>query len=187
MIFNPMLIESPGALTGHYSRDVFAVLDARRLYQEACRQGRLDRLWQWLTRRSGRLLDLATIEATCHIRGRYYRGVQTVVIKQIRGSEGRSSDFDARFNPGPGHSPGRWLSIATAWQMGLELPPVKLVEVDDRYFVVDGHHRISVACALGQEYIEAEVTTWQVNGPLPWCSQQACVSTFSAQGITTPS
>jgi hypothetical protein len=34
--------------------------------------------------------------------------------------------------------------------------------------VRDGHHRISVARALGQRDIEAEVTVWQVTGPLPW-------------------
>lgn len=185
IIFNPVLIESPGMLNGRYSRDVFAVLDARRLHQEACQQGRLDRLWDLLTRRSRRLLDLATIEQTCHIHNRHYRGVQTVLIKQICGSEGRSTDFDARFNPGPGHSAGRWISIATAWQMGLDLPPVKLVQVDDRYFVVDGHHRISVARALGQEYIEAEVTAWQVNGPLPWRPQPA-MTKFVCQGIQNP-
>ena len=36
------------------------------------------------------------------------------------------------------------------------------------YFVKDGHHRISVARAFGQEEIEARVTEWQVAGPLPW-------------------
>jgi hypothetical protein len=35
-------------------------------------------------------------------------------------------------------------------------------------FVCDGHHRISVARALGQQDIEAEVMVWQVTGPLPW-------------------
>ena len=43
-----------------------------------------------------------------------------------------------------------------------------LVKVGDKYFVLDGHHRISVAKALGQESIEAEVTVWDVAGPLPW-------------------
>jgi hypothetical protein len=47
------------------------------------------------------------------------------------------------------------------------LPPVVLVQVGDVYFVRDGHHRISVARALGQLDIEAEVTVWQVSGPLP--------------------
>jgi hypothetical protein len=36
------------------------------------------------------------------------------------------------------------------------------------YFVRDGHHRISVAQALGQRDIDAKVMVWQVTGPLPW-------------------
>jgi hypothetical protein len=47
------------------------------------------------------------------------------------------------------------------------LPPVVLVQVGDVYFVRDGHHRISVARALGQLDIEAAVTVWHLSGPLP--------------------
>jgi hypothetical protein len=36
------------------------------------------------------------------------------------------------------------------------------------YLVCDGHHRISVAQALGQAAIDAEVTVCQMKGPLPW-------------------
>ena len=42
----------------------------------------------------------------------------------------------------------------------IPLPPVDLIKVGENYFVRDGHHRISVAHALGQEFIEAEVTEW---------------------------
>jgi hypothetical protein len=48
------------------------------------------------------------------------------------------------------------------------MPPVVLVQVGDIYFVEDGHHRISVALAWGEQEIEAEVTVWQVAGALPW-------------------
>jgi ParB-like chromosome segregation protein Spo0J len=36
------------------------------------------------------------------------------------------------------------------------LPPVELIQVDG-FFVQDGHHRISVAKALGEDYVDAEV------------------------------
>jgi hypothetical protein len=62
----------------------------------------------------------------------------------------------------------RWLRIAAARDQGKVLPPVVLVQVGDVYFVRDGHHRISVARALGQQDIEAQVTLWQVKGTLPW-------------------
>ena len=55
-----------------------------------------------------------------------------------------------------------------AFQRGRCLPPVALIQVGDHYFVRDGHHRISVARALGQLAIEATVEVWQVDRPLPW-------------------
>ncbi|MBL8051150.1 MAG: ParB N-terminal domain-containing protein, partial [Anaerolineales bacterium] len=39
----------------------------------------------------------------------------------------------------------------------VHLPPIVLYKVGEIYFVVDGHHRVSVAREQGQEYIEAEV------------------------------
>ena len=61
----------------------------------------------------------------------------------------------------------RWLRVATVRGRDKVLPPVVLVQVGHVYFVRDGHHRISVARALGQLDIEAEVTIWQVSGELP--------------------
>jgi hypothetical protein len=59
---------------------------------------------------------------------------------------------------------------------------VELVQVGDVYFVRDGHHRISVALALGQRDVEAEVTLWQVTGPLPW-EQPAPVPGATGQDV----
>jgi len=86
----------------------------------------------------------------------------------IRGSEGRCQDFDADFRPLKELSRERWMAIAAAWKLGTELPPVQLVQIRDLYFVRDGHHRISVARAMRQENIDAEVTVWEVVGTLPW-------------------
>jgi hypothetical protein len=114
------------------------------------------------------LRDLSEIENRCRVEGRSHAGLHTVPIGQIRGSEGRCSDFDRDFHPLQDHSRGRWLRVARARDEDKVLPPVELVQVGDIYFVRDGHHRISVARALGQLDIEAEVTVWQVSGPLPW-------------------
>jgi len=65
----------------------------------------------------------------------------------------------------------RWVSVAMTRSQYIPLPPVNLVQVGDRYFVEDGHHRISVARALGESTIDAEVSIWDVSGPLPWEQQ----------------
>jgi hypothetical protein len=150
------------------------------LYNRARSRGRRGRVWSALTGRSRRLLPLAEVDAACTVRTRRYTGMQTVPICRIGGSEGRSKDFDRDFNPLQHHTRGRWLGIATARQRGKEMPPVELIQVGDVYFVRDGHHRISVARALGQRDVEAEVTVWQVTGPLPW-EQPAPVSGATSQ------
>ena len=53
-------------------------------------------------------------------------------------------------------------------QRAQPLPPVSLIQVGDRYFVRDGHHRISVALALGRETIEAYVQVWRAEEPQPY-------------------
>ena len=114
--------------------------------------------------RPQQLRPLAEVRAVAGIRGGHYAGLCAVPINQIRGSEGRSHDFDANFCPRNDHNRWRWLAVAVARQEGVVLPPVDLIRVGDAYYVRDGHHRISVARAFGQEQIDAEVTIWQVVG-----------------------
>jgi hypothetical protein len=114
------------------------------------------------------MLDLKQVRAACTIEAESDGGIRTVPLSQIRGSEGRSRYFDCDLNPLYDRARGRWIGIARARQQDKVLPLVVLVQVGDVYFVRDGHHRISVARALGQIDIEARVTIWQVAGPLPW-------------------
>ena len=139
-----------------------------KLYYRTRNRGRWGQLWSALTGRSRHLLALDEIRATCAICDNRNVGIRNVPICQIRGSENRAGDFDRDFNPLRDHNQGRWQHIAAARQRGKALPPVDLVQVGDVYFVRDGHHRISVAQALGQQDIEAKVVVWQVSGPLPW-------------------
>lgn len=138
------------------------------LYARARDRGQWDLLWSVLTRRSHHLLALHEVNAACTVHAHRDAGMRIVPISQIRGSEGRCTDFDRDFNPLQEHSRGRWLHIARARKRGKALPPVELVQIGEVYFVQDGHHRISVARALGQRTIEAQVVVWQVSGPLPW-------------------
>jgi hypothetical protein len=148
---------------------VQAVADALDLYRSLLCRARLSRWWSVLTRRPHSLLTLNQPEATGIVRGSYAVGICAVPIRQIWGSGSRSDDFDADFRPLSNRTQGRWLSIATARLMGITMPPVELLQVRDVYYVRDGHHRISVARAMGQEYIEAEVMVWEL-GAQPLCA-----------------
>lgn len=151
------------------------------LYSRTRNRGRWSQVWSTLTGRSRRLIALTEIDVAYPVHAQRYAGMQTIPIDQIRGSQGRSDDFDRDFNPLRNHNRERWLSVATARQRGRTLPPVDLVQVGDIYFVRDGHHRISVARAFGQRDIEAEVTVWQVIGPLPWERSAAAHSLASQE------
>lgn len=146
---------------------------AQTLFQGAYLKGRAGLVWGKLTGRDRTMLALETMAARYAVTGRHYAGTRVVPVESIRGSEGRPNDFDRDFNPLQGHTERRWINIAVAWLAGVSLPPVKLIQVDEDYFVVDGHHRISVARALGQSYIDAEVMVWQVRPAVrseaAWC------------------
>jgi hypothetical protein len=85
-------------------------------------------------------------------------GLRVVPLDQIVGSVDRGRDFDRRFRPTSGRSRGRWEQIAAAARRGEAFPPVDLLKVGQLYFVRDGHHRVSVARALGRLDIDAYVT-----------------------------
>jgi hypothetical protein len=137
-----------------------------RLYARARDRGLWGQVWSMLTGHWRGLLPLEEIEAVCIVHVHRSAVMRTVPLSQIRGSEGRSDDFDCDFNPLQAHHKACWLNIATARQRGKALPPVELVQVGDIYFVLDGHHRISVARAMGQSDIEARVMVWRVTGLL---------------------
>ena len=142
-------------------------ISTTKLYSQARKRARQGKVWSLLTGGPKNLASMAEIGAASQVRARHYRGLTVVPIDLIRGSEGRSQDFDRNFNPLKDHNRSRWLIMAKAWVQGKTLPPVELIKVGEFYFVRDGHHRISVARALGQLDIEAEVTVLQMSAPVP--------------------
>jgi hypothetical protein len=110
-----------------------------------------------LAGRSNQLLSYEVVRQSLKLGGPIYRGVKTVAVAQIVGSVDRYRDFDDVFLPKQDSTANRWKSIARAFYSEVDLPPVRLYKVGDAYFVMDGHHRVSVAREQGIEYIDAEV------------------------------
>jgi len=85
------------------------------------------------------------------------RGVRTVPIERIVGSVGRYQDFDDRFRLRQ-HVPSERLQrVKMAMREGRPLPPVKLYQIKDDYYIMDGNHRIAVAKELGHDEILAHI------------------------------
>lgn len=152
--------ESPFGLAQRSTRELNA-LRVHQIYARAVRTARFRAFVGKLLRRPARLADLEDVERLGRITARYSSGLQIVPVKDIRGSSGRSADFDVHFRPLNENTRDRWLSIATAMLGGTSLPPVDLVKLGAAYFVRDGNHRVSACRALKQDFIDAEVTVWQ--------------------------
>jgi hypothetical protein len=103
------------------------------------------------------LLSYDEVKEKLHIGGPIYRGVKTIRVSQIVGSLNRYHEFDAAFLPKNNENANRWQSVDRAFYQEVSLPPVVLYKVGEIYFVVDGHHRVSVAREQDAEFIDAEV------------------------------
>lgn len=83
-------------------------------------------------------------------------------MEQIIGTVGRLDRFDKDFLPLQRRLRTRWVGIAQATlDNDVYLPPIQVVQAQDAYYVIDGHHRVSVARALDKLYIDANVTIWR--------------------------
>jgi hypothetical protein len=92
-----------------------------------------------------------------------YQGEQRIGLRVIRldsivGSVDRGHDFDRRFRPTSGRVRERWERLALAARRGEAIPPIEVYRVGELHFIIDGHHRVSVAIAMGLSTIDAYVT-----------------------------
>lgn len=106
--------------------------------------------------------DLDRLLDQHHIVGRFDAGYQTICIQRIVGSVSRSHDFDWRFYPLHDRMRERWQRIAQLFMHGCVLPPIEVYQVGDRYYVIDGNHRVSVMRQMGGTYIDAHVIQIEV-------------------------
>ena len=107
---------------------------------------------------SNRLLSFEEVKSALGTTRQVYLGMRIVPVSKIVGSVGRYTDFDRAFLPSTGHLAERWKRIDWMMRRSGKLPPVSLYKIGDAYFVSDGHHRVSVACFHGVEWIDAQVT-----------------------------
>jgi hypothetical protein len=147
---------------GNQLKENMRAKQAQKLYTGSLSSNKVSRLRNFLKGQSPKLINLNSFVKSICVSNRHYKGVKSVTINKIRGSEGRTKDFDISFRPLLKNQQSRWQSVASARLSDVPLPPVELVQVGDTYFVRDGHHRISVAKALGEEFIEAIIVSWEL-------------------------
>ena len=132
--------------------------DAAYDFNRARRRQALTRLVARVRRESGLALSYEDVVAAAGYVGARDLGVQVVRLDTVVGTVDRNRDFDRAFRPTSARTRARWERIAAAYRTGESLPPIHVRRVGEMHFVVDGHHRVSAARALGLETLDARVT-----------------------------
>lgn len=134
--------------------------DARAAFDRERRRRTLGRIAARLRMEPGDVSDMLPFEEVVAALGATSRtdlGVQTIPLDSIVGSAGRRhGEFDRSFRPAS-ETRARWERIAAARKRGEDMPPIDVFRVGDLHFVQDGHHRVSVARAMGDTEIDARV------------------------------
>jgi hypothetical protein len=139
----------------------FPRADVENDFQRARRRQVLARLAQRLRRGPddvSLILPFDEVVAALGMRSERRLGLRTIRLDTIVGTVDSSRDFDRRFRPTSGRVRERWERLALAQRRGEPIPPIEVYRVGDMHFVIDGHHRVSIAIATGATTIEAYVT-----------------------------
>ena len=138
----------------------FPVQDARDDFLRARRRAALSSVRRRLHGRSATydvLLPFDEVVAALGRRGERDLGEQVIDVDSVVGSVDRSTGFDRLFRPTSDEMERRFQRIDVALRRGEEMPPIDVYRVGDVHFVIDGHHRVAVARALGWKTINAHV------------------------------
>jgi hypothetical protein len=114
---------------------------------------------------SNRLLSFDDVRRELAANNRLHRGTRVVEVDEIVGSVGRWDEFDRSFLPARASVGHKWKRIDRAFHRTEDLPPVKLYKLEEAYFVVDGHHRVSVARYHDVPTVEAAVAEFRPKLP----------------------
>lgn len=126
-------------------------------FEDARRAALMQDLIRLVTGRPADLLPFDEVREHLNLTNFVDRGVQEVPLDRIVGSVGREADFNRAFLPRTEAVRERWKRVRALAEGPVGYRPVELYKVSDVYFVVDGHHRVSVARSFGTPTIEAWV------------------------------
>ncbi|HEX6384811.1 MAG TPA: universal stress protein [Anaerolineae bacterium] len=134
-------------------------------FRQARRRAALQQVLSRLTGRSNELLAYEDVRKKLRATNTLARGLHDIPVDAIVGSVGRYQDFTRTFLPKQHSNQERWARVKTAattlgWQ------PIEVYKVGDAYFVIDGHHRVSVARQQGMTTLPARVTEVKTRVPL---------------------
>ena len=144
----------------------FALAWARDDFRRARLRAKLERIVAYFSGKPSELLRYNEVRRKLGSTNRIERGLQDIPLDAILGSVNRYADFTRHFFPKRDEDAARWAHVWVAMATQTGLPPIEVYQIGQVYFVVDGHHRVSVARELGSSHIQAYVTEVETKVPL---------------------
>lgn len=126
-------------------------------FHQARRKASLEKILSPLIGKQSDLLSYEEVRSKLRAIETSRRQLEEIPLNQIVGSVSRYTDFTRSFLPRQPSDQERWMRVRMGMESQMGLPPIEAYKVGDAYFVLDGHHRVSVARELGAETIEGYV------------------------------
>ena len=139
-----------------------AVQDFRR----ARRRAKLEQIMARLTGKSADLFSYEEVRQRLKASHLEAQELKEIPLDAIVGSVGRYTDFTRSFLPRQDSDEARWAGVKRAVGSLRGLPPIKVYQIGETFFVLDGNHRVSVARQIGATHIQAYVTHFHTKVPL---------------------
>ncbi len=120
----------------------------------------------YLIGRSANLLSYNSVCRKLKVIGNTYKGVKDIPVDAIVGSVNRCADFTRKFWPRNDNDKYRWAQVKAGMLDVAGVPPIDVYQIGGFYFVIDGHHRVSVARQIGDTHIQANIIETCTEMPL---------------------
>jgi nucleotide-binding universal stress UspA family protein len=135
-------------------------------FYKARRRAKLELILSKLRKKPTDLLQYDEVRKRFQVLESSAQQLKEIPLSSIVGTVGRYADFSRQLLPLKESDRERWARVRYAVGKMQGLPPIEVYEVGEVYFILDGHHRASVARELGATFIEAYVRKVQVPVPL---------------------
>lgn len=105
-----------------------------------------------------KLIDFNEIKDFIEVKNQYFGGIKSIPLSSIVGTVGRYEKFFEHFTKKAIDKSLRFQKVKELYEKTGGFPPIKAYEVDDRYFIIDGHHRVAYLMKeTDVKFIEANV------------------------------
>jgi nucleotide-binding universal stress UspA family protein len=126
-------------------------------FYSACLQASLEEISARITGTSADLLQYDEVRRRFSGIEMPTRELREIPLAAIVGSVGRTKDFSRKLLPLNMNDRDRWVKVHTLTANLSGLPPIEVYQMGEAYFIIDGHHRASVAREHKATHIEAYV------------------------------